>query len=139
MKLQIITPAKLVKEVEVTQVTLPTVSGEITVLPKHQPLLTLLEEGIVVYKTKNVIEDLAIGGGYAQTDGLVIRVLVSRAYGQDEIDEKMTLEALNNAKKILQESKDVGERSEAQALLRRSIVDSKLIKRRHHGVSSTSV
>ena len=132
MKLQIITPIKLVKEVEVTSVTLPTASGEITILPKHQSLLSLLVEGIVTYKSKESSEALSIGGGYVQTDGSILRVLVSRSYGQNEIDEKLTQEAINQAKKILSESTDKAQILEAKSLLHRSIIDSKLIKRRHH-------
>ncbi len=132
MKLQIITPIKLVKEVEVTSVTLPTASGEITILPKHQSLLSLLVEGIVTYKSKESSEALSIGGGYVQTDGSILRVLVSRSYGQNEIDEKLTQEAINQAKKILSESTDKAQILEAKSLLHRSIIDSKLIKRRRH-------
>jgi F-type H+-transporting ATPase subunit epsilon len=132
MKLQIITPIKLVKEVEVTSVTLPTASGEITILPKHQSLLSLLVEGIVTYKGKEGNEALSIGGGYVQTDGSILRVLVSRSYGQNEIDEKLTQEAINQAKKILSESTDKAQILEAKSLLHRSIIDSKLIKRRQH-------
>ena len=90
MKLQIITPVKLVKEVEVTSVTLPTASGEVTILPKHQSFLSLLVEGIVTYKSEEGNDALSIGGGYLQTDGSILRILVSRSYGQDEIDEKTT-------------------------------------------------
>jgi F-type H+-transporting ATPase subunit epsilon len=132
MKLQIITPVKLVKEVEVTSVTLPTSSGEITILPKHQPLLSLLVEGIVTYKSNDGNDALAIGGGYVQTDGSILRILVSRSYGQNEIDEKMTKEAMEQAKKILAESTDKSQILEAKSLLHRSIIDSKLIKRRQH-------
>lgn len=137
MKLQIITPVKLVKEVEVTSVTLPTASGEITILPKHQSLLSLLVEGIVTYKSKEGNEALSIGGGYVQTDGSILRVLVSRSYGQNEIDEKLTQEAINQAKKILSESTDKAQILEAKSLLHRSIIDSKLIKRRRHVQNDT--
>lgn len=133
MKLQIITPTKLVKEVEVTSVTLPTATGEITVLPKHQPLLSLLVEGIVTYKSSEGDTMLSIGGGYMQTDGKTMKVLVSRSYGQDEIDEKITQEAIAHAQKILSESNDKDQIREAKALLHRSIIDSKLIRRRQHG------
>lgn len=132
MKLQIITPAKLVKELDVSSVTLPTASGEITILPKHQSLLSLLVEGIVTYKSKEGDDALSIGGGYVQTDGAVLRILVSRSYGQDEIDEKTNTEAIEQAKKILAESTDKAQILEAKSLLHRSIIDSKLIKRRQH-------
>lgn len=134
MKLQIITPAKLVREVEVSSVTLPSASGEITVLPKHQSLLTLLVEGIVTFKSAGGDDALAIGGGYAQTDGSLLRVLVSRSYGQNEIDEKTTKEAMEQAKKILAESTDKAQILEAKSLLHRSIIDSKLIRRKNHSM-----
>ena len=132
MKLQIITPVKLVKEVEVTSVTLPTATGEITVLPKHQPLLSLLVEGIVTYKYTEGSDVLSIGGGYVQTDGLTMKLLVSRSYGQDEIDEKMTQDAIMHAQKVLAESTDKAQILEAKSLLHRSIIDSKLIRKRQH-------
>lgn len=132
MKLQIITPVKLIKEIEITSVTLPTATGEITVLPKHQPLLSLLVEGIVTYKSKEGNDMLSIGGGYIQTDGTIVKVLVSRSYGQDEIDEKMTQEAIAHAQKVLSESKDKAQILEAKSLLHRSIIDSKLIRKRQH-------
>lgn len=136
MKLQIITPVKLVKEVEVASVTLPTASGEITILPKHQSLLSLLVEGIVTYKSNEGSDALSIGGGYAQTDGNILRLLVSRSYGQSEIDEKLTLDAIAQAKKVLAESTDKAQILEAKSLLHRSIIDSKLIRRRQHGVGN---
>jgi F-type H+-transporting ATPase subunit epsilon len=67
-----------------------------------------------------------------QTDGSILRILVSRSYGQNEIDEKMTKEAMEQAKKILAESTDKSQILEAKSLLHRSIIDSKLIKRRQH-------
>ena len=132
MKLQIITPARLVKEIEVSSITLPTDAGQITILPKHQPLLTHLEEGIATYVENGETSDLAVGGGYAQTDGNIVKLLVTRAYGQDEIDEKLTTEALARAEKILKESANETERAEAKTVLRRSIIDSKLIKKKRH-------
>jgi len=136
MNLQIVTPTRLVKEIAITSVTLPTAAGEITILSKHQPLLSLLVEGIVSYKSLEGDDMLAIGGGYVQTDGSLVRLLVSRSYGQEEIDEKINAEALMQAKKILSESKDKTQIKEAQAIMRRSLIDSKLIKRRKHSTAT---
>ena len=130
LKLRIITPNKIVDEKEVDSVTLPTVDGEITVLPHHASLFTQLGEGILKIRIKEAEDYLAIGGGYAETNGQDINILVSRAYRQDEIDEKMTETAVAEAKKILQESKDAGQRKQANAILRRSLIDSRLVKRR---------
>lgn len=133
MVLEIITPRKKVKDVAIVSITVPTPQGEITVLERHIPLMSLVAEGIISYRESvGKVDTLAIGEGYLQTDGKVIRILVSRAYGQDEIDEKLTEEAIERAKKMLTESPDKSQKIAAESLLRRSIIDSKLIKRHKH-------
>ena len=130
LKLKIITPQKIVMEEDVKSVTVPSFEGEITILPHHTNLFSLLIEGIVTIRKKNEEDYLSIGGGYVETNGRDLRILVSRAYGQDEIDNKLTEQAIENAKKILSESKDNNERINASSVLRRSLIDSKLIKKR---------
>jgi len=130
LKLRIITPQKIVLEEEVLSISLPTPNGEITILPHHINLFSLLTEGIIKFKKQNTEDYLAIGGGYLETDGNTVNILVSRAYGQDEIDEKLTVEAINKARNILKESKNEAERQQAVAIIRRSLIDSRLIKKR---------
>ena len=130
LRLKVITPQKIVMETDVESVTVPSFEGEITILPHHANLFSLLIEGIVTIRKKNEEDYLSIGGGYAETNGKDLRILVSIAYGQDEIDNKLTQQAIENAKKILSESKDNNERINASSVLRRSIIDSKLIKKR---------
>lgn len=132
LHLKVITPKKVVKEEEVLSVTVPTSQGEITVLPHHVNLFSLLVEGIVKVKKEKGEELLGIGGGYVQTDGEKIVVLVSQAYGQSEIDEKAINLAVTEAKNIIKTSRDEAEKNQALATLRRAVVDSKLIKRRKH-------
>ncbi|OGK13852.1 ATP synthase F1 subunit epsilon [Candidatus Roizmanbacteria bacterium RIFCSPHIGHO2_01_FULL_38_15] len=130
MILKIITPTKKVVDREVISVTAPSVDGEITILPGHANLFSLLDDGIITIKDNKEEEYMAIGGGYLETDGSEIQILVSRAYNQDEIDEKLTEKALAEAKEILKEGHDRQERTEAAALVRRSLIDLKLLKKR---------
>lgn len=129
MNLQIATPKKLAIDMEVESITVPSSDGELTILPKHANLLSLLTEGIITIRTEKEEQFMAIGGGYLETDGKTIHILVSRAYNQDEIDEVMTERAIENAKKILHDTKDRTEREDASALLRRSSVDLKLLRK----------
>ncbi|NTU73182.1 ATP synthase F1 subunit epsilon [Candidatus Roizmanbacteria bacterium] len=135
MHLKIITPRKIVIDEDIKSVTMPSAEGEITVLPHHSRLLSVLNEGIITIRNEKEEHHLAIGGGYVETDGTDVTVLVSRAYNQTEIDEQLTLKAMEEAKKMLKEVKDVTQRLEAAALLRRSIIDIKLIKRHKKKVS----
>ncbi len=130
IRLKVITPRKIVIDKQVNSVTVPTVDGEITVLPHHTHLFSLLIEGIVKIKKDDNEDALAIGGGYLETNGETVTILVSRAYGQDEIDHDLTNKAVEQAKQILSKSTDEKERAEAMSILRRSVIDSKLMKRR---------
>ena len=130
LRLKVITPRKIVMDKQVYSVTVPTSDGEITVLPHHAHLFSLLVEGIVKIKTAGNEDDLAIGGGYLETNGETVTVLVSRAYGQNEIDKNLTDKAVEEAKHILSKSTDEKERAEAMTIIRRSVIDSKLMKRR---------
>ena len=130
IRLKVITPRKVVMDKEVSSVTVPTADGEISILPHHAHLFSLLVEGIVKIKTENNEDDLAIGGGYLETNGKTLTVLVSRAYGQGEIDKNLTDNAIEEAKLILSKSTDENERAAAMSTLRRSVIDSKLMKRR---------
>jgi len=137
LHLKIITPKKVVLEKEILSITLPTEEGEITILPRHANLFAILKEGIVKIKYDGNEDYLAIGGGYLETDGKMVNVLVSRAYGQDEIDEKMIEEAKEQAKKLLEQAKTDDQRQQAVALLRRSLIDSKLLRKRKRSSSVT--
>lgn len=130
LRLKIITPKKLVLETEIKEISVPSVDGEITILPHHTNLFSLLKEGIVHYISERKEEYLAIGGGYVETDGKNVHLLVSKAYGQDEIDEKQTEEAINKARNDMKNASDKNTFQEISSLLRKSVIDQKLLKKK---------
>ena len=113
LNLKIITPQKRVLEKEVDSVTCQTIKGEITILPRHGALLTLLSEGVIKVKSQDETEFFSAGSGYVETDGKVVQILISRAAGQNELDEKLVLEAKNKAQQLLSEQKDASDRRRA--------------------------
>ena len=130
LHLKIITPKRIVLEKDIVSITVPSSEGDVTVLPRHTHLFTLLHEGIVTYKTEKDEEALAIGGGYLETDGKLVQLLVTRAYGQDEIDHAATMKAIEDAKSDMKQVKDKKQLQDISTLLRRSLVDLKLLKRK---------
>lgn len=126
--LKVVTPKRKIIDVQAESITLPSKSGEITILAGHVPLFSLLVDGIIKIKVGGDDDKFfAIGGGYVETDGKEVTVLVTRAHGQDELDEKSVLEAQDKAKKTLSEIKGTIDRNEAMAALRRSTIDLKLL------------
>lgn len=128
--LKVITPSKIVRDDTVASVTAPGKDGELTILPRHQNTFVLLKEGIItIRKPGKEDEFLAIGGGYLETDGKQISILVSSAYGQEEIDRELVEKAITDAKKVIDETKDKTEQAEAIASLRRSEINLKLLQK----------
>lgn len=134
LNLKIITPQKIVLEKDIDSITLPSDEGEITILPRHTNLFSLLKEGVIKFKINDEEDYLAIGGGYVETDGKSINVLVSKAYGQDEINHNLTEKAIVEAKNILKVSRDSKQREEAMLILRRSLINMKLLRRKKRTV-----
>jgi len=130
LHLKVITPKKIVFEDDVLSVSTPTKKGEITILPKHTKLFVMLDEGVIKIRKERSEDLLAIGGGYLETNGKELTILVSKSYGQDEIDQELTEKAVSEAKKIISRARDQSERQKAIITLRRSLIDIKLLKKR---------
>lgn len=66
MHLEIITPEKKIFEGEVLAATFPGADGTFQILNDHAPLVSLLKDGIVEYKSKELSEQIQITGGVVE-------------------------------------------------------------------------
>jgi F-type H+-transporting ATPase subunit epsilon len=66
MHLEIITPEKKIFEGEVNIASFPGSDGSFQVLDNHAPLVGLLKEGVVEYKTKDGASQVKITGGVVE-------------------------------------------------------------------------
>ncbi|MDO8622283.1 MAG: ATP synthase F1 subunit epsilon [bacterium] len=66
LQLSIITPERTVWDGQIDQVTLTTTEGEITVLPHHIPLVSVLTPGELRMKTGDKEIPMAIAGGFVE-------------------------------------------------------------------------
>lgn len=103
MILKIITPEREIFSDSVEQVTLPSVDGEITVLPAHIPLVSILRAGEVVIKKGGETIPLAVSGGMIKVTGEEVVILADTAERVEEIIEERAAEAHDRAKKLLEE------------------------------------
>ncbi len=129
LRLRIITPKKTVFEQEINSITAPASDGEVTILPGHMPLFSLLTEGVVTIRTEGDENYFSIGGGYLETNGKAVNLLVSRAYGQDQIDEAEITKAKAHAEQLIKEAPNEAARHEAMMQLRRSLIDLKVLSK----------
>ena len=66
MFLEILTPERKVFEGTVTIATFPGSDGSFQVMDNHAPLISLLKEGLVEYKSKDANNSLKITGGVVE-------------------------------------------------------------------------
>ena len=76
MDLEIITPDKKIFEGEVSSASFPGADGSFQVLNNHAPLISLLRDGIVEYKSKESTHRLNITGGVVEVLANKVIVLV---------------------------------------------------------------
>jgi len=101
IKFEIVTPERVVLRQEALQVTVPTTSGEITILPDHIPLVSILQPGVIeVKRIDNVIEIMSVSGGFIEVLKDKIVILADTAERAEELDEERIKEAHLRAEEL---------------------------------------
>lgn len=107
LKFKIVTPEKVIYENEVSQVTIPTMNGEITVLPNHIPLVSVLKAGELKIKDKDGEHNMAVSGGFLEVRGNnEIVILADHAERVVDIDIAKAEEAKQRAEEQMKSIKD---------------------------------
>ena len=132
LHLQIITPEKTVFDDEVEQVSLPTSTGQITILPHHIGLVTQIKPGELIFKKHQKENHFAAGFGFAQVGSDNVKVLVDLAQPEEEIEEKKIEEAKKQAEEALKMKHTLSEEEYATAAanLAKALIQLKVKRRR---------
>jgi len=104
LTLEIVTPEARVYSDTIDSVVVPTVDGEVGILPGHIPLLTQVEHGELRVTKNGQTQWLVVSGGFAQVEGDRISVLAEHAIDEQKIDENAVEIALKSAQERLKEA-----------------------------------
>ena len=120
---EIVSPAGVSTAVDADQVVLPTTSGEIGVLPNHEPLMTMLEPGELAVMADGKTTYAAIGEGFAQITPGRISVLTDMVARESEIDEDSVAKAIERAQTALANAANMSDEEAAamEAGLKRNL------------------
>lgn len=135
MNLKLVTLGGIKLDEMVYSVTIPTIDGEISVLPSHEPLVTVARDGVItVRRTKETQEEefFAISGGVVEIDQTGLRILVDEADHGDDIIEAETQAALERAIAARDNADDQIEREKAKQLIDRHLVRLKVADLQRH-------
>lgn len=111
----------------VYEIILPTMAGDIGVLPGHMPLISVAKAGVISVRRESnhpddMMEFFAISGGAIEVSNNVLRVLVDEADHSADISEEEAKAAYERAQKLKAEAKDQVSLEQAQSLIDRSAV-----------------
>lgn len=133
LTLEIVTPEARVYSDTVESVVIPTVEGEVGILPGHIPLLTQVNEGELRVSKDGQTVMLAVAGGFAQIEGDRVSVLAEHAVREDLIDADAVEKAIQRAQEALKQAPTLepAEVERLEGIVRFSVAQLALKKRKH--------
>ncbi len=126
----ILTPESKVYEGEADEVIVPSVTGEIGILPGHVSLLTQILPGELRVKNGGKTNFFAIMGGYLEVNNNQVNVLGDYAVRAEDIEIAKAEQAKERAQKLKEEKVSQEDLAIINAELRRSLLELKVAARR---------
>jgi F-type H+-transporting ATPase subunit epsilon len=124
--LEVTTPEGVVREVAVRSVTLPTVDGQIGILPGHMPLAGIIAAGVLHFSPDGPPESMAVDEGFFLLRANHLCVMVDAAISVEEIDPTEADRARRRAEEAMAKAKlsqlDAEEIGQLEAKIRFQIV-----------------
>ena len=103
IKFKIVTPEKVVLEKEISQATIPTVDGEVTILPNHRPYIAGIKAGEILVRCADEKDQdcaMAVSGGFIEFADNKLVVLADTAERAEELDLERAEEAKKKAEAL---------------------------------------
>ncbi len=95
LKLQLVSPERVLVDEQVDEVQIPGLDGYMGVLPGHAPLLSeLMPGGVLKYRAGSGEKVLAVYGGFVEVQPDRVRILADFAERKEEINVEQAREAL---------------------------------------------
>jgi F-type H+-transporting ATPase subunit epsilon len=131
LHVEIVTQEEQVLAVEATQVSVPGHEGEVTILPHHQPLTSILSAGeITIVSRSGEVSHIVVSPGFVQVVDNRVTILADSAVREDELSEQRALEAKAAAEAALQEMESDSEVAMTLGTIERTVMELRAIRRR---------
>jgi F-type H+-transporting ATPase subunit epsilon len=130
LTLEIVTPEGVAYSEQVDMVTLPSIEGQLGVLPHHVPLMTQIVPGEMMARLRGHDTFLAVGEGLVHVGTDRVSILTDMAIAAENIDEAKAEEARQRAAARLREKLSGEEIASVNGALARSLAQLRVKRRR---------
>ena len=124
----IMTPDRIFLNDQAEEIILPTNTGQMGVLSNHAPLITALDIGVTLIRSKTDWNTVALMGGFALVKDNQITILVNEADSATEIKSDEAESAFEAAKLKLEQAVDEKQRVEATFQFKRARARYQVVK-----------
>ena len=130
MMLEITTAERQVYGEEVDMVIAPGVDGQLGILPRHAPLMTILQPGELTIRKNGADSFFAVSGGFMEVLGDRVIILADACERSEEINEDRAQEAMRRAQERIANRPGDLQMQRALASLRRAQARLDTVRRR---------
>ncbi|MCU0494050.1 MAG: F0F1 ATP synthase subunit epsilon [Chloroflexaceae bacterium] len=120
--LEIVTAERVVMSDDVDMINAPTKDGRVGILPRHSPLMTILDVGELTIVKNGERTPFALSGGFMEVLPNRVTILADTVERADEIDEERAERARVRAEERKRSSQSEQDMIKAEAELRRAMV-----------------
>jgi ATP synthase F1 epsilon subunit len=128
LEISILTPQRPFWNGQAEEIILPTETGEMGVLKNHAPIITGLDVGAMLIRTKEEWTSYAIMGGFALIKQNNVTILANEAQSSQSINPEEAKAAFELAKANLEKAEGVKEKVEANFAYKRAKARFQVIK-----------
>ena len=120
LNIRVITPDKIFLNEQVSEVIIPTNTGQMGILTNHAPLITAIDVGVMLMRINDTWQSIALMGGFALIKQNQLTVLVNSAESPDTLDRNQVEQAFQKAQKRVESATSGKEKVEAMFALKRA-------------------
>jgi len=124
-KIEILSPEGIVFKEEIISVSLPTLSGVITILSGHTNLVTKLNKGEIIIKTTKDIKKIVVSGGFIEIANNNVSVVAEFAAHSDKTSMEKIKQAMKCAKDVKNKRRKFIDISGIELQLKKTTIDLK--------------
>jgi F-type H+-transporting ATPase subunit epsilon len=129
-RLEVVTPERIVLEEDVDIVVARGAEGDLGVLHGHEPLITPLPVGELMYRQAGEELHLAISGGFMEVRPDKVTILADVAERSEEIDRERAEQARQRAEALLSQQRGTELEAAAAASLQKALLRLRVAERR---------
>jgi F-type H+-transporting ATPase subunit epsilon len=133
IQLEIVTAERVVYSDEVDLVSAPTRDGRVGILPRHAPLLTVLEPGELDIVKNGERTPFAVSGGFMEVLPTRITILADTVERADEIDLERAEQARALAEERMKLAQTDRDQLMAEAKLRKELARMRVAQLKEYG------